>query len=255
MATTWPPRMIRLTSTAGCQRTLFPSMTYTPAGFAVRPNPPPEPEPLPAPSGGALSSSATSATAYRGGRNDGHAVALVWLAEHPLHGEGVPGLLHQLVRVHVRPPLHRVCTTPLGSHPPVSLHPPRVASGGARGESVGRECPGLSSSELAPTTQADPKMPASTSGRRRHAPWPAPPLSRHGRCTRLSSGRLPWSDASNKGRLRSADSPQKIHPEPAAGSDGGISWMITKRPITAATRPSPRAPCGRHELAGRCGQQ
>src|SRR5207342_3269581 len=57
----------------------------------------------------AFPSSAPRAAPYRGRRDDGDAVTLVRLAEHPLHGERVPGLLHQLVRVH----LNLLCT-PLG---------------------------------------------------------------------------------------------------------------------------------------------
>src|SRR4029450_4800322 len=102
MATPWPPRTIRLTSTAGRQLSSPLRMMNAPTGRGGIPKPLPDPLP---PRWGcvpllALAASATRTTLDAGGGDDGHPVLLVRLAEHSLDREGVPCLGDDVLDLH-----------------------------------------------------------------------------------------------------------------------------------------------------------
>ena len=96
-ATTWPPRTIRLTSTAGrpAQLTVADDERPDRAGShgkaAARPR---------ALALWILAASGAGATLDPGGGDDGHAVLLIRLAEHPLDGQRIARLADDVLHFH-----------------------------------------------------------------------------------------------------------------------------------------------------------
>jgi hypothetical protein len=96
-ATTWPPRTIRLTSTAGRQLSSPSRMMNAPTGRAVMAKPLPDPVPWPC---GSSPPPGAGATLDPGGGDDGHAVLLIGLAEHPLDGQRIARLADDVLHFH-----------------------------------------------------------------------------------------------------------------------------------------------------------